>query len=416
LVSIFLGLRILDLVDTYGCVLIAQDRWQTLDPLFYNYNWWEGFSHQHGPHRMGLIYFIFKANAYFSHWNTRADLFLQAIVYVLSTAMALKLKVKLFGKLSFGDVIIPLIFLTPHAANTMFNNPFVHGLVPLFAISLCFIYFIRSENIKLIALCTFSFLAAFTGFALVLIPIIVFVEILRIIKDVSLRSVKYTLPSIIGISSFAYIVLTNIPKPSSEVFAFSLKTGIKYCLALAGSFFVVTPKNTTLIAIAVALFILFILLLFLLFKTNTSVSNPVNRSIIILLGSVLVFWAINAYGRAHLSVGNAMASRYIPIGMLFALSVYFLILKLERRYVQWVFTAIFFVLVLRIQFYTEYRYDFIAERSAYFKTVSNCLRQENNFEKCKGVNSEYILHPKPKRIDLQSKLDYLEENKLNIFR
>ena len=141
------GYRVFEFVTTYGCILIHGDRWQTMEPLFfYSTDWWRGFAFQHGPHRLGLIHFLFRADAYLSNWNSKVDLYVQAGIYVITVIVALRLKTKLYHKLNLADVIIPLILLTPHAASTLFSNPFVHGIVPLFAIGLCFIYFIQSEK------------------------------------------------------------------------------------------------------------------------------------------------------------------------------------------------------------------------------------------------------------------------------
>lgn len=413
LLGLLLGYRIFMVVHLYAPTLIVMDKWHTLDPLFYNYNWWEGFSLQHGPHRLGIIYFLFKVDAFIGNWNNQTDMYVQAAVYVLTALLALRLKLKLIGPIHWSDTLIPLIFLTPHAGVTLTNNPFVHGLVPLFALSLCFIYLIKSERLQLFWLCIFSLLAAFSGFSLVCIPALLILEGIRFIRSKK-KTFPQGMPAMLGAMSLLFILLTNVPKTSSALHAFSPGTGIKYALALMGNLFLIQPKDSALIGVALLLTGVAGLGVYFILRKRTSFSDPVNVSIFLLLTSTAVFWILNISGRAYLSVGNAHASRYIPFGMLFALAIYFMVLKLKQSLLKPMILLIFFALLLRVQLHTEKRFAPIAERSDYYREVSSCLLHETNFDRCKGPKSYYI-HSNPERVKLQEKLDYLRVRKLNIF-
>lgn len=388
-----------------------------MEPLFYSMSWWEGFTFQHGPHRLGLIHFIFKVIAQLSHWNARVDLFVQASVYVLSTLLALRLKVKLYKRLSYYDVVIPLIFLTPHAASTLYSNPFVHGIVPLFALALCFIYFIQSENIKIITLCIFTFLAAFTGFALVLVPGIMLISVVTMIRVKSTRKLKSALPGIIGLVSLGYILITNVPKPSSETYSFSFQTGLEYALALMGGFFINAPKSGVLIYVGLALLLFIPWALSLFLRARSIIHDSVVRTVLIMFVGVAVFWSVNIFGRAHLAIGNATASRYIPIGMLFALGIYFLLLKLESKLFRTILLSGFVLLTVRMQTHTKHRIRPIALESEAIQSFSQRLQDENQYRQILDDESQLrTIHPHPERIELKEKLEYLKENGLSVFR
>ncbi|NVK03341.1 MAG: hypothetical protein HWD92_00900 [Flavobacteriia bacterium] len=417
MVAIITGYRIFDFVDTYGCMLIHGDRWHTMEPLFTEANLWEGFAHQHGPHRLGLIHFIFKVNASLSHWNGRLDLFLQAAIYVISALLALRLKVKLFGKLRLFDVAIPLIFLTPHAAGTMFSNPYVHGLVPLFALALCYTYFVESDNRRIIALSLLSFVAAFTAFSLVLIPVIVFLAGQRMMKDRTTRKLKFALPSLIGVGSVAFIFFTNMPIPSNSSTGYSIAEKAEYTLALIGSFFILEPNEQAILYVVIGLVILFILTVYILNKSGFTLARPQDRTLLILLSSVVVFWMLNIYGRAHLAIGNATASRYIPIGMLFALGIYFILLKLESKIFRTIVLSGFVLLIVRMQIHTDHRIRPVAAESHAIQSFSQHLQDEEQYIEILNDESQLrTIHPHPERIDLNEKLEYLKENGLSVFR
>lgn len=416
-VTVVLGFRLLDFVNLYGSELVYKDRWQTMEPLFFDYSWWEGFAFQHGPHRLGLIFFLFKLDAYFGDWNCRVDLFAQASIYILTSFLALGLKIKLTKKLSYSDVIIPLILLSPHAAHTMFSNPFVHGLVPLFAVGLCYIYLIKHDFRRILALSIFSFLAAFTGFAFILIPVILLIWLFQAAGSNRYRKLIHVIPSLIGMAGVLFILITNVPKPSTEIVSFSASKGLEYAIGLIGSFFILQPDTTSLIIAGIALTLLIALAIYVFSKARFQIEDSMSKTILILLGGAVVFWVVNIYGRGHLSIGNVMASRYIPIGMLFALSIYFLFLKLDSDVLRSIVCIAYVLVLSRMQYKTDHRMNDIAVRSAQLKATTECLLEGNTIDECEeGVSAQYSLHPDPSRVGLQEKIDFLRENQLSIFR
>jgi hypothetical protein len=414
LLTLVLGFRIFYLVYDGASVLYVLDRWHTQDPLFYHYSWWEGFAFQHGPHRLGVLYFLFKADAYLSDWNNRADMYVQALAYLLSALLALKLKVKLFGPIQWSDLLIPLIFLTPHAASTLLDNPFVHGLIPLFGLAFCFGYLISSRLRRVLWLSALCFLAAFSGFAFVYIPIVAALELIRFFRQPK-KQLYALIPAAVGVFSLAYVLLTNLPKESWEAQPFSLPDAIRYSLALAGNLFILQPKDSALIGVT-CLFvgIVGMWIYFIAKGKGALLLNRVNLSIFLLLGGTLVFWVLNIYGRAHLSVGNAHVSRYIPLGMTFALSLYFCILKFNTPHLKTALLLLFFALLIRVQTHTHARLAPLLERASYYEETTECLLAERNFEQCKGTDGHH-LHPDPQRIRLQEKLNFLRDRKLNIY-
>jgi hypothetical protein len=165
-VALFLGIRLFAFISDYSVNVLFQDQWDFLTPLF------DGkaslvklFLYQHGPHRegLGLIAdsFLFPV----TNWNARAESFLAGICVFAATLFALLLKYRLFGGLSYGDVAIPLIFLTLAQHETFIGAAnAAPSAFPLLLIVLYSLALLTPRYRVRYALCLFlNFLLIFTG-------------------------------------------------------------------------------------------------------------------------------------------------------------------------------------------------------------------------------------------------------------
>lgn len=412
----FLGWRIFWIVNHYAPLLIVMDRWHTLNPLFYHFSGWEGFSFQHGPHRLGLIYYIFKINAYLSGWNSRWDMFTQAGIYVISALLALRLKITLLSRIEWSDLVIPLIFLTPHAGTTLTQNPYVHGLLPLFAIVLCNIYRVKNTGLRTLFLCAFSFIAAFTGFCLVLVPVVIFLELYSIIKKIKKPLWVPALVIAVGLGSLSYILITNKPNIPLAENSYHLWASIKYTIILMANLFLVEPNSRALLRGALLLLLIGAGLVFF-FKTNNSKKGePLWIAVVVLAGATVVFDALNLLGRSYMDIGNALASRYIPAGMCLALGVYFILLSWNRKALSYAARIVFILLLFRVQIKDQSTLNILKDRYETYTKWEDCLKASASYDHCEQVLKNKALHPKPQEDRLQDKLDFLKKNKLNIFK
>src|SRR5260370_19753758 len=66
------------------------------------------------------------------HWNSGAEAFLACAIFVLAALLALYLKERLYGPVTYFDAVIPLIFLTSLEYETLFlTTNLVHGPLPI---------------------------------------------------------------------------------------------------------------------------------------------------------------------------------------------------------------------------------------------------------------------------------------------
>src|SRR5260370_8579640 len=107
---ILLAVRLFRLVEQYSVNILFGDQWQFDEAtLFQNHSWLEIFRWQHGPHRQGLGGILSKLFEPLIQWNSRYEAFAIAGIICLACLAALWLKQRLFGKISYADVAIPLL-------------------------------------------------------------------------------------------------------------------------------------------------------------------------------------------------------------------------------------------------------------------------------------------------------------------
>src|SRR5215470_5105440 len=104
--------RLLQAVDRYSVNVLFWDQWDFYTPLFSRASLWRIFTWQHGPHREGIGLVIDKFVLDATRWNSRAEVLFMVAVLIAATLAALKLKERLFGSISYGDLAIPCLLLT----------------------------------------------------------------------------------------------------------------------------------------------------------------------------------------------------------------------------------------------------------------------------------------------------------------
>jgi hypothetical protein len=119
-----LGIRYFSVISYFSVNVLYFDQWDFLAPLFQgNASLGQFFFWQHGPHREGLGLIADSLLYPLTDWNTRAESFLIAGCVFTAMLFALVLKYRLFGRLSWGDAAIPMIFLTLAQYETFIGTP-----------------------------------------------------------------------------------------------------------------------------------------------------------------------------------------------------------------------------------------------------------------------------------------------------
>jgi len=147
------------LVHQYSVNILFWDQWDFFIPLFNEENLWKVFRYLHSPHRQGFGFVIDKFILDWSNWDTRVESFFLVGVMIFAALLAILIKYKISRKITFADIIIPLIFLNASAFSTYAQVPNPsHGVFPVLIILIfCICFFIKNPYLKhsIIALINF---------------------------------------------------------------------------------------------------------------------------------------------------------------------------------------------------------------------------------------------------------------------
>ena len=134
-----------------------------------------------GPHREGVGALFSYLVGSCTHWNSRKETFALGAVILAATGCALLLKRRLYGELTYTDVAIPLLLLSPSQFEMLasYANP-AHGPLPLLLVVLnCLAWTLKAAPLRYGLLLTVNFLLIYTGFGLfmgVLTPVLLALE------------------------------------------------------------------------------------------------------------------------------------------------------------------------------------------------------------------------------------------------
>src|SRR5580700_6447600 len=119
-----LGVRFFLFIKEYSVNIFFMDQWDYLR-LFFNRqaNVASLFFLEHAPHREGVGLLPNLLLYPLSHWNARVDSFVIGGAVFAAMLIALWLKCRLYGPLSYSDVAIPLIVLTVTQFETLVITP-----------------------------------------------------------------------------------------------------------------------------------------------------------------------------------------------------------------------------------------------------------------------------------------------------
>ena len=119
-----LGSRFFLIIWKYSINVFFYDQWSYLTPFFrHQPSLAELFFWQHGEHFEGVGLIADKFLYPLTHWNARVDSFLIGVSIFAAMLLALELKCRLYGPLSYSDVAIPLIFLTLGQYEAVIGTP-----------------------------------------------------------------------------------------------------------------------------------------------------------------------------------------------------------------------------------------------------------------------------------------------------
>jgi hypothetical protein len=421
-VFVALSIRLFIIVYRYSVNIFFGDQWKFNDAtLFQNHSFLEIFRWQHGPHRQGLGGLLSKLFDPLIHWNSRYEAFAMVGVIACACLAALWLKRRLFGEVGYSDVIIPLLFFTPVQYETLLGgtNP-SHGPLPLLLVVLyCLAWTIPNNYWKYTFVLVLNALLIYTGFGLfigLITPLLLGLDFYQHRNRLALISLAI---AFISMGSFFVGYQWD---PSVECFSPELQSPLHYVLFVGfmfSSFVKIYPVQALVPAILMGSVLLFIVSVtagnIFLKLLRDEVAWIKSLVISVLLGYSLMFCFAAAYGRICLGLSAAQGSRYMTYMVLAFFGLYLAALSARVNIERGVFVCLVLLLALlssaRIGTREQRIMSTISEQR---RTWKECYLSAHSIEQCDARSGSYIYWT-PEPADLQSKLDYLERHRLNLF-
>jgi len=438
-----LGARFFGLIRQYAVNVLWYDQWYFDDAtLFQHHSLWEMFRWQHGPHRQGLGALLQKLIEPWIHWNGRYEAFGIGAIVFGAAVLALLLKVRLYGKISYSDAIIPLLFLTPVQYETLVVTPNAsHGPLPsLLTVLYCLCWLIPSYRWKYTCVLLVNFLLIYTGFGIFIGVVTPALLALDYYTNIRHLAPKYQLgiaaALAISIASLASFFVNYKLDPTVDCFsaAPAPRNPVLYLWFVALMFANAADLKMSTLATPIGLIALLLFVVGLLATANRLLSRgsdtwPRDVAIAALLAYCAVYCLSTAYGRLCLGVAGGTASRYTPYVVLGLFGLYLYALSNRGRNVRVALVLIllaFAILGTRpLNRADAWELEYLSNRKSAWR---ECYLARHDIYECDvlthfqidpNLGTEVVTDPRgkqpPEAAGLQEKLDFLERNHLNLY-
>jgi hypothetical protein len=169
-----LAARLALLVDRFAVTLPYWDQWDFLNPLFEERGWLELFTWQHGPHRQGVGGVIYGLLYPATAWSSRAEAFVAWAAIAAAAALAIVLLRRAGTTPAASDVAVPLACFSYSSYELFFGaQNLANGPLPLLlVVAAAWGATASGPWRRSLALAASGSLAIFTGFGLLLAPVL----------------------------------------------------------------------------------------------------------------------------------------------------------------------------------------------------------------------------------------------------
>ena len=408
----------------YSVNVLFWDQWGFLTPFFrHTPGLGELFLEQWGPHREGIGLIADRALYPITAWNTRAESLLIASCIFLAMLLALALKCKLFGRLSYSDVAIPLIFLTLAQWETVVGTPNpAHSAFPLLMImSYCLALQLKHRLLRHSCLLLLNIFLIYTGFGVFMgvVTLGIFgLELYRNMRGLTRESAILPLASfVIASASLASFFVHYVRWPAVGCFVFPYHPLISYVWFTGLMFWeFLGPAIHWRIGSAVGTLILVSVVILLVIQVRRLLMSkcPTEATLVgaLLLSYSLLFAVNTGFGRVCLGLQAAEGSRYVTLLIPTFLAIYFYLLSITSGPVKICALTIFVFLLIPSAVTVRQGAHWSADGK---RAWVACYWRTDNIGLCDDAVG-FKIHPYPEDDDgLKEKLDYLKEHKLNLF-
>jgi hypothetical protein len=420
---VILGIRFFTFISDYAVNVLFNDQWDFLS-LFFKGNPGFGplFLYQHGPHREGLGLIVDSFLYPATHWNTRAESFFIGGCVFAAALVALLLKYRIFGRLSYADVAIPLIFLTTAQYETFTGTPnAAYSGIPLLLI-LCYCLALTARRYQVrYALCLLlNFFIVFTGFGVFLGPVTIAMFALqcyRRLRGVSEIPLGASLTALLlAIASMGAFFLNYRFQPAVACFVFPdphLLAYPRFLAVMAGRFFGVASPLWLAAVVGIPLVLCAAGIFAVLASRLVSKESLGNIQLIaaILLAFSILFAVDTAIGRVCLGTAAALAPRYGTLLIPGVTAIYFYLQTLSPDGIRRGITSILILLLIPACLSIDDGADWFADGK---RAWVECYLRTENVSEC-DKSTGFAVHPYEDQTGLKDKLDYLKARQLSLF-
>ena len=416
---LFAATRLFRMVDGFSVNILIGDQWAFNDAtIFQQHSWLEIFRWQYGPHRLGVGAVLAKLIEPSLRWNSRYEAFGVWGVLCLACLAALGIKRRLLGGFTLADCVIPLLFLTPVQYEVFFGNSPSHGPLPLLLLMLyCLAWTIEGRNQRYAAVLVLNLALIYTGFGLFVGFITPALLALEIYRDRRASSIIGFIVACGSLASFfigyhydtAVRCAVRFENPA-HYFLF-----VSFMLARFMQIYVSRTLVPAILAggiLAIAFLLTTLVCCFRLLRERSQCTLIVAT----LLSYCAIFAFVTAYGRTCLGLAAAQGSRYatymIPGFFGLYLAALTIKVKLERRIFVSLAIALALLSSLRTDSVTR---SFLEQNSPRWQQWKQCYFVSHDISSCDAATRIHIwIDPEPTGL-LKSRLDYLEQHRLNLY-
>ena len=388
------------------------------------------FRWQYGPHRLGRALLVSELLEPYFRWNSRGEAFLATAIVAVAAATALYLKTRLWGRLCWFDLAIPLIFFTPAQFESLWITPdLAHGPLPVLLIVLyCLALTCEAAATRYTLALVLNFVAVYTGFGL----FIGFITPLWLLLDYySRREARHSANWLlillaVSLASLGSFFVGYQLDPDAQCFSLQPHGVARYLnfTALMLAHFLGARSSRPFVweLLGGVLLAAMLLVVASFGRRFWNRRNYAGRNLIpaILAGYGLIFCAATAYGRACFGPYVAFSSRYteyVELGML-GLYLYALQLDAPGFLGHWARKLLpgLLLVFLAMGAGTVQRED--RNDMRYYHSAKEgwqkCYLKTEDIQGCDEA-AQFTIYPVAARTGLKEKLEFLKRTKQNLY-
>jgi hypothetical protein len=422
-----LGSRFFLIIWKYSINVFFYDQWEYMTPFFrHRPSLTELFFLEPagGPQREGLGLIPDKFLYPLTHWNVRIDAFIVGGSIFVAMLLALRLKRKLCGALSYSDLAIPVIFLTLQQYEAVVGtpNPGYSGFPLVMMMLYCLALLGRNRLWRYAFVLILNFFLIYTGWGFFMGFVTIGVFLLECYWSWRhLTSVPFSQPLsglVVAVASLASFFVHYTFSGDVACFSTPHRHLLQYpqFTALMFSAFVVPRPlhlSSGMTVLGSAILLAAIALLF--WHLIHSLKDPradAHLIGVVLMSYSLLFCANAALGRSCEGLLMAYSSRYVSLLIPAFLAIYFYLLSKswhgKRNLVLTLWTLLLLPATVSkpwedIRWYSSGKRDWV-----------NCYVHTENIHDC-DRSANFTVDPYPGQPGFQQELDYLKQHRLNLF-